>query len=284
MSRCRRSGPQRPARAGLRTRASATRPPKPAVRRARRRHAPRCTPRAGARLPAGQDGTRQGLISSRLRIRRGTSPGALPAHACRARLYQSRRGSGAHGKRSERSPKGGVQASLWRSGSRTRRMIRTSLPPGGAPKSPTRSARKGAGCSKPGVFIERSAKQIIRLCRNHLIPHYDALGGFGIYSSAPAARASPFCDSAVLPAPKSEEFFCTGNPLASHCAPSPLGDWWRKRGPLFQKRFPTELGIRNTIFFLFLVLIAPEHAGVTNVFEAVLVDHDRDEIRVDLQG
>jgi len=31
-----------------------------------------------------------------------------------------------------------------------------------------------------------------------------------------------------------------------------------------------------------LMFIAPEHAGVTNVFEAVLVDHDRDEIRVDL--
>ena len=116
------------------------------------------------------------MISSRLRIRRGTSPGALPAHACRARPYQSRRGSGAcgtktghspqeeaqvflsmngsgvPGKRSGRSPKGGVQASLWRSGSRTRRMIRTSLPPGGAPKSPTRSARKGAGCSKPEII------------------------------------------------------------------------------------------------------------------------------------
>lgn len=33
-----------------------------------------------------------------------------------------------------------------------------------------------------------------------------------------------------------------------------------------------------------LVLVAPEHAGVTNVFEAVFIDHDRDEIRVDLQG
>ena len=36
----------------------------------------------------------------------------------------------------------------------------------------------------------------IRLCRNHLIPYLDALGGFGSYASAPAARASPVCDSA----------------------------------------------------------------------------------------
>jgi hypothetical protein len=31
------------------------------------------------------------------------------------------------------------------------------------------------------------------------------------------------------------------------------------------------------------VLVAPEHAAMTDVFEAVLIDHDRDEIRVDLQ-
>jgi hypothetical protein len=31
------------------------------------------------------------------------------------------------------------------------------------------------------------------------------------------------------------------------------------------------------------VLVAPEHAAMTKVFEAVLIDHDRDEIRVDLE-
>ena len=31
------------------------------------------------------------------------------------------------------------------------------------------------------------------------------------------------------------------------------------------------------------MLIAAEHAAVADVFEAVLVDHDRDEIRVDLE-
>ena len=31
------------------------------------------------------------------------------------------------------------------------------------------------------------------------------------------------------------------------------------------------------------MLVAPEYAAVADVFEAVLVDHDRDEVRLDLQ-
>ena len=47
-------------------------------------------------------------------------------------------------------------------------------------------------------------------------------------ASAPAALASPGCDSAVLPVPVCAPD--TGNTEASQCFLSPSGDWRRKRG------------------------------------------------------
>ena len=43
----------------------------------------------------------------------------------------------------------------------------------------------------------------------------------------------PGCDSAVLPVYRNGTvvgFLVQVIPNASHCAPSPSGDWWRKRG------------------------------------------------------
>ena len=68
--------------------------------------------------------------------------------------------------------------------------------------------------------------------------------------SAPAAWASPGCDASVLPAFPTA--LRTGNTEASYCAPSPSGDWWRKRGatnkrggvfPHFSRRYGNRVGL-----------------------------------------
>jgi len=58
-------------------------------------------------------------------------------------------------------------------------------------------------------------------------------GATAILAFAPAAVAPPGCDSVVLPVQKNDTSYLdpdAGNTLASQCALSPSGDWWRKRG------------------------------------------------------
>ena len=60
----------------------------------------------------------------------------------------------------------------------------------------------------------------------------NALGG-----SAPAARASPGCKSAVLPVCNRGKIFCSGNTEVSQCAMSPhWGRGWRKGVIITMKR------------------------------------------------
>ena len=66
--------------------------------------------------------------------------------------------------------------------------------------------------------------------------NYNALGG-----SAPAARASPGCESAVLPVRNRVEISHTGNTKASQCAHAPMGAGLAQGGyHHYEKRFSAE--------------------------------------------
>ena len=135
MSRCRGSGQPLPGQVCVHG-------PAPRVRRNQR-----CAGHAGGTRPVaprepghgrreGQDGTRQGLISSRsCGFAAGHPPGA-PAHACRARPYQSRRGSGACGTKTGHSPQEEAQVFLSMNGS-------------GVPGEEERTLTKGRSASIP---------------------------------------------------------------------------------------------------------------------------------------
>jgi hypothetical protein len=62
------------------------------------------------------------------------------------------------------------------------------------------------------------------LSKSFVINHNALLG------SAPAARASPGCESAILPVHNRGEISCTGNTEASQCAPAPNGGRAGARG------------------------------------------------------